>query len=148
MVTEASLIAVAIEGSERFAASVSLVLFQQEGSVLDESPANGIDQRATHENMVNALPLTLVAISSLGLTITALGGSGNILQTVLLQIVQGRVVNSIVEVAADNNFGIFWQLPDSCHEAVGNELTIGPRLLFPAVATGRVHHKNRGTISK
>ena len=83
MVAEATLIAVAIIGTEGLYATVLFVFFKEEGGVVDVDSIDRIAQSGTNKDMVDALPLAFVAIGTLSPMI-ALSIAGNVMQAVCL----------------------------------------------------------------
>ena len=66
MVAEATLIAIAIIGTEGLDAAVLFVFFKEEGGIVDVGLCDGIAQIRTNEDMVDTLPTAFVAIGALG----------------------------------------------------------------------------------
>lgn len=56
VVTEASLITVAIIGAEGLDASVLFVFFKEEGGIVNVGLGNGITEGRTNKDMIDALP--------------------------------------------------------------------------------------------
>ena len=66
MVTESALVAITVISTEGFYSSVFFVFFQQEGRIIDKGLLNGIEQHSADEDVVNALPYSLIAVGGLG----------------------------------------------------------------------------------
>ena len=66
MVTETTLVAVAVEGAEGFDSSVLFVLFQQEWGIVDGGGINTVEHGGADEDVVDALPEALIAVGGLG----------------------------------------------------------------------------------
>ena len=81
VVAEATLVAVAIIGTEGLDSSVLFVFFQKEGGIVNKGLGDGITEGWIDKNMVDALPLAFVAVGATG-TMTALGITGNVTQAV------------------------------------------------------------------
>ena len=80
MVAEATLIAIAIEGAEGFDSSVFVVFFQEERGIVDVGLGNAMEQRGTDQDVVDALPLALIAIGALS-TMSTLSLSCDVMQS-------------------------------------------------------------------
>ena len=65
MVAEAALVAVAVEGAEGLDAAVFLVFFKEEGGVVDVGLLDTVEQYRTDEDVVDAAPAALIAVSAL-----------------------------------------------------------------------------------
>ena len=85
MVAESTLITITIISAEGLYSSVFFIFFQQKGSIIDKGLLNGIEQHSAYEDMVDALPETLVTIGGFR-TMRAFYSSSDIMQTVVFQI--------------------------------------------------------------
>ena len=66
MVTESALVAITAISTEGFYSSVFFVFFQQEGRIIDKRLVDKIDKNSADEDVVNALPYSLIAVGGLG----------------------------------------------------------------------------------
>ena len=123
MVTETlSLIVHALISTTGKITSVKLVLFQEEFGGMDKDILHLIIYIRRNQNMIEAVPLTLVAIGSSN-AVTARSILADILQVVLADTLQGRRVVVVVEVATDQNLGVRRNGPDGVHcrqQAIGS----------------------------
>ena len=90
MVAEASLIAVAVIGTEGFHAAIMPIVLQQEGGVIDKRPLDSIEQCCADQHVVDALPAPLITIGTLG-TVGAASIPGDIMQALLFKMLQDKL---------------------------------------------------------
>ena len=146
MVAESTLITITIISAEGLDSSVFFVLLQQKRSVIDEGLRNEIAQHTTDEDVINTLPLPLVAVRPLS-TVTAACLTSNIDESLLLQILQRRTVGIVVEIASNNDFRILRQLPDNLHNPFHDHPTVRPRRMLTAKTARRMNHEHMQRVA-
>ena len=140
MVAKSTLITITIISAE------GLVLLQQKRGVIDEGLRNEIAQHTTNKDVVNTLPLPLIAVRPLS-AVTAACLTSDIDESLLLQILQRRTVVIVVEIASNNNFCILWQFPDNLHNSFHHHPTVRPRRMLTAKPARRMNHEHMQRIA-
>ena len=141
MVAESTLITITIISTEGFDSSVFFVLLQQKRGIIDKGLRDEIAEHRTNKDVVNTLPLSLIAVRSLS-TVTAAYLTSNIDESLLLHILQRRTVGIIVEIAGNNDFCILRQLPDNLHNSFHHHPTVRPRWMLTAKSARCMNHEH------
>ena len=95
----------AFVGAAGHEAAIELILLQQELGGMDEDRVHLIIYRGRHDNIIQTVPLALIAIGTLH-PIAALRLLGDIFQVVTGNVLYGRRVVVVVKIAADQDSGI------------------------------------------
>ena len=145
MIAEALLLEFhAFVGTAGHKAAIELILLQQELGGMDKNRVHLIIYRGRHDDMIQTVPLALIAIGALH-PITALCLLGDILQVVTGNVLHGWGVVIVIEVAADQDPGVRCDGPDGIHglqQTVGSLHTERTSSLLTTVTARRVNHKD------
>ena len=134
----------AFVGTAGHEAAIELILLQQELGGMDEDRVHLIIYRRRHNDMIQTVPLALIAIGTLH-PIAALRLLGDIFQVVTGNVLNGWGVVIVIEVAADQDPCIGCDGPDGIHslqQTVGSLHTERTSSFLTTVTARRVNHKD------
>ena len=150
MVTITWLVAHAVVGATGTEATVEFFVFEEELRSVDVSRVHLIIYIRGAKDVVDTLPLTLVAIGALN-TICASGIFCEVADTLTTDLLEHRTVRTVVEVAGNEDLGICGNGTDGVQrltEAVSHNLAKGATIAFTPIATGGMNHEDMERITR
>ena len=151
MVAEALLLEFhAFVGTAGHEAAIELILLQQELGGMDKRRVHLIIYRRRYDNMIQTVPLALIAIGALH-PITAPCLLGDILQIVTGNVLNGWGVVIVIEVAADQDPCIGCDGPDGIHslqQTVGSLHTERTSSFLATMTTWGMDYKDVQRIAR
>ena len=108
MIAVAWLIAHAVVGATRAIATIEFFIFEEKKRGMDACTFHLIIYRARRENVIDTLPLALIAISA-SHTILSFGIFCQIVEAMLTDLMKNRTIWTIVEITS-NEYVSIWNL--------------------------------------
>ena len=149
MVAIAWLIAHAVVGATRTIATVELFIFEEELGGMDEGRVHLIIYRARSEDMIDALPLALIAVCASD-TVFPSGISRKIIKTMTVNLLEDVAIRAVVEVAGYDEVGIRRDGMDGVYrlaKAICNGLTEGTAVTLATIATGEMDDEDMKRVT-
>lgn len=150
MIAITRLITHAIVGATGTEAAVEFFIFEKEFRGMDEGRIHLIIYIRAGEDVIDTLPLAFVTVGAFD-TVFAMGISREIMQPMTVYLLEDITVRSIVEVACDDEVGIWrdgMDGVDGLAKASCGCLPEGPTIAFAAITARQMHYKNMKCVAR